>query len=84
MPSPFQAEIVTGSRYREGGGVSGCDMRRKVISRGANFLAQCLLRPGVSDLTGSFRLYMKDVLAKLIEESVSKGFVFQVGEWVVE
>jgi dolichol-phosphate mannosyltransferase len=53
-------------------------MRRKVISRGANFLAQFLLRPGVSDLTGSFRLYMKDVLAKLIEESVSKGYVFQM------
>lgn len=53
-------------------------MRRKVISRGANFLAQFLLRPGVSDLTGSFRLYMKDVLAKLIEESVSTGYMFQM------
>lgn len=69
---------MTGTRYRPGGGVSGWDLRRKVISRGANFLAQTLLQPGVSDLTGSFRLYKKGVLAQLIGESVSKGYVFQV------
>jgi dolichol-phosphate mannosyltransferase len=73
-----KADIVTGTRYRPGGGVSGWDMRRKIISRGANFLAQTMLQPGVSDLTGSFRLYKKPVLAKLISECVSKGYVFQV------
>lgn len=73
-----KADIVTGTRYRPGGGVSGWDMRRKIISRGANFLAQFMLQPGVSDLTGSFRLYKRDVLSKLITESVSKGYVFQV------
>lgn len=35
--------------------VSGWDLKRKVISRGANFLASFLLNPRVSDLTGSFR-----------------------------
>ena len=48
-------DIVTGTRYAGGGGVNGWDLKRKVISRGANFLTQMLLRPGVSDLTGSFR-----------------------------
>ncbi|KAK0398608.1 hypothetical protein QR680_002670 [Steinernema hermaphroditum] len=71
-------DIVTGTRYALGGGVSGWNLKRKVISRGANFLAQFLLQPGVSDLTGSFRLYRRDVLAKLISESVSKGYVFQM------
>ena len=47
-------------------------------SRGANFITQVLLRPGVSDLTGSFRLYRKEVLQKLIEACVSKGYVFQM------
>lgn len=47
-------------------------------SRGANFLATVLLRPGVSDLTGSFRLYKKEVLAKLISSCISKGYVFQM------
>ncbi|KAI6239664.1 Dolichol-phosphate mannosyltransferase subunit 1 [Aphelenchoides fujianensis] len=72
------ADIVTGTRYAPGGGVSGWDAKRKVISRGANFLAQFLLQPGVSDLTGSFRLYKKEVLSRLIAESVSKGYVFQM------
>ncbi|KAI6206820.1 Dolichol-phosphate mannosyltransferase subunit 1 [Aphelenchoides besseyi] len=73
-----KADIVTGTRYQPGGGVSGWDMKRKVISRGANFLAQFLLQPQVSDLTGSFRLYKKNVLSQLISESVSKGYVFQM------
>jgi len=32
----------------------------------------------VSDLTGSFRLYKKEVLAKLISSCISKGYVFQM------
>ncbi|KAG9288106.1 hypothetical protein G9A89_017701 [Geosiphon pyriformis] len=71
-------DIVTGTRYAGNGGVYGWDLRRKVISRGANFLASTLLRPGVSDLTGSFRLYKKPVLEKLISSTVSKGYVFQM------
>ncbi|KAG0320249.1 dolichol-P-mannose synthesis [Linnemannia gamsii] len=46
--------------------------------RGANFLASVLLRPGVSDLTGSFRLYKKEVLTQLINSCISKGYVFQM------
>uniref|UniRef100_UPI00398F3E7F dolichol-phosphate mannosyltransferase subunit 1 isoform X2 n=1 Tax=Pristiophorus japonicus TaxID=55135 RepID=UPI00398F3E7F len=48
------------------------------INRGANFVTQVLLRPGASDLTGSFRLYRKEVLQKLVEKCVSKGYVFQM------
>ena len=70
------------------------DLKRKIISRGANFVTQFLLRPGVSDLTGSFRLYRKEVLARilnvqitwcvfqvlerLVAATVSKGYVFQM------
>jgi dolichol-phosphate mannosyltransferase len=71
-------DIVTGTRYIAGGGVYGWDLHRKLISRGANFLAQFLLRPNASDLTGSFRLYRKEVLQKLISVCVSKGYVFQM------
>lgn len=79
-----------------------------IFSRGANFVTQVLLRPGASDLTGSFRyvnginvffilktqyscisflyninivcfrLYKKEVLEKLVERCVSKGYVFQM------
>jgi dolichol-phosphate mannosyltransferase len=37
-----QLDIVTGTRYALGGGVAGWDLRRKTISRGANFLAQVM------------------------------------------
>ncbi|KAL4703820.1 hypothetical protein ACJJTC_019479 [Scirpophaga incertulas] len=71
-------DVVSGSRYIGDGGVYGWDFKRKLISRGANFVTQLLLRPGASDLTGSFRLYKKDVLQKLIDSCVSKGYVFQM------
>ena len=71
-------DIVSGTRYSQGGGVYGWDLRRKLISRVANYLAQALLRPGASDLTGSFRLYRKTVLQQLMLCCVSKGYVFQM------
>lgn len=71
-------DIITGTRYAQGGGVSGWNLKRKVISRGANLLAQMMLQPGVSDLTGSFRLYRKEVLKELVSSCVSKGYVFQM------
>ena len=71
-------DVVTGTRYRDGGGVSGWDLRRKVMSKGANFLANTLLSPGVSDLTGSFRLYKTEVLREIFPKIVSKGYVFQM------
>lgn len=48
-------DLVSGTRYIGNGGVYGWDFKRKLVSRGANFLTQLLLRPGASDLTGSFR-----------------------------
>ncbi|KAL2649240.1 hypothetical protein R1flu_017368 [Riccia fluitans] len=72
------ADIVTGTRYLEGGGVHGWDLRRKLTSRGANVLAHTLLWPHVSDLTGSYRLYRKPVLEELVKACVSKGYVFQM------
>ena len=74
-------DIVTGSRYttkRPGAGVYGWDLKRKMVSKGANIFADTLLQPGVSDLTGSFRLYKRDVLAKAIAKVQGKGYVFQM------
>ncbi|RDA94029.1 hypothetical protein CP533_5283, partial [Ophiocordyceps camponoti-saundersi (nom. inval.)] len=71
-------DIVTGTRYRTGGGVFGWDLRRKLVSRGANLFADTVLRPGVSDLTGSFRLYRRSVLERVIADTESKGYTFQM------
>eukprot|EP00605_Chrysophyceae_sp_TOSAG23-4_P000255 GSChrysophyteH1.ASY1.ANO1.294.1 assembled CDS len=56
----------------------GWDLRRIITSRGANLLANLLLNPGVSDLTGSFRLYKRDVLEDLISSVKGKTYVFQM------
>jgi len=81
-------DIVTGTRYRSApspkmsgatpGGVHGWDLKRKMVSRGANFLADTVLSPGVSDLTGSFRLYKTHVLKSIITLTESRGYVFQM------
>jgi len=71
-------DIVTGTRYAGDGGVYGWDLKRKLVSRGANLFATVMLRPGVSDLTGSFRLYKKPVLERVIKETESKGYTFQM------
>jgi len=78
LQKKYNYDIVTGTRYSLGGGVYGWDLRRKLTSRVANYIADLLLNPGVSDLTGSFRLYKKNVLRKLIDATISKGYVFQM------
>ncbi|ELU36243.1 glycosyltransferase family 2 protein [Rhizoctonia solani AG-1 IA] len=91
LQQAYNLDIVTGTRYRSTstppmpgdapvtpGGVHGWDLKRKFVSRGANFLADTVLNPGVSDLTGSFRLYRKNVLKHIIELVVSRGYVFQM------
>ena len=65
-------DVVTGTRYHSQGGVFGWDLKRKVTSRGANLLAQLLLQPNVTDLTGSFRLYKRDVFDTIIRQVQSK------------
>ena len=72
-------DVVTGTRYKSGGGVYGWDLYRKLTSRVANFIASFLLNPQhASDLTGSFRLYKKEVLENIMKEMTSKGYVFQM------
>lgn len=71
-------DIVTGTRYCMGGGVCGWNFKRIFVSRVANYLASVMLNPGVSDLTGSFRLYKREVLKELMKEMQGKGYVFQM------
>ena len=73
-----KANIITGTRYVSQGGVFGWDLRRKLTSRVANFIADFLLDPKCTDLTGSFRLYERDVLEVLMNKVKSKGYAFQM------
>ena len=73
-----KVEIVTGTRYMPGGGVAGWDLKRKLVSKGANILADFLLNPCVSDLTGSFRLYQRHALEQILSKVTCKGYAFQM------
>ena len=56
----------------------GWDLNRMLTSRPASFLAGTLLSPQASDLTGSFRLYKKNVLERCLKSLKSRGYVFQM------
>lgn len=71
-------DVVSGTRYALGGGIAGWDMKRILTSRGANLLANLLLSPDLSDLTGSYRLYKKSVLETLMKSVKGKAYVFQM------
>jgi dolichol-phosphate mannosyltransferase len=74
-----KVDIVSGTRYRPGGGVAGWDTFRKLTSCGANFLASFLLSTGgASDLTGSFRLYERSAIELILPQVHSKGYAFQM------
>lgn len=74
-----KVEIVTGTRYKNGGGVAGWDLKRKVVSKGANTLASFLLNVGdVSDLTGSFRLYERRAIEEILPKVTCTGYAFQM------
>lgn len=74
-----KVDIVSGTRYRRGGGVAGWDSFRKLTSCGANFLATFLLATGgASDLTGSFRLYERSAIEAILPLVESKGYAFQM------
>ena len=72
-------DIVSGSRYKSGGGVAGWDWKRRFCSSGGNLLSRILLNPfTISDMTGSFRIYKKSVFMTLIGKVKSFGYSFQM------
>lgn len=74
-----KVDIVSGTRYRSGGGVAGWDTYRKLTSCGANFLANFLLSTGgASDLTGSFRLYKRSAIESILPRLKCTGYAFQM------
>jgi dolichol-phosphate mannosyltransferase len=74
-----RADLVLGSRYVEGGGISDWTPVRRAISRGGSAYARLMLGVGVRDLTGGFKCFRRQVLEAIDLESVqSRGYAFQV------
>jgi dolichol-phosphate mannosyltransferase len=73
------ADLVLGSRYVAGGGVTEWGPLRRAISRGGSAYARALLGVSVRDLTGGFKVFRRRVLEAIELESISAvGYAFQV------
>jgi dolichol-phosphate mannosyltransferase len=74
-----RADVVLGSRYVPGGGVSDWGPLRKAISRGGSAYAKLILGVEVQDLTGGFKCFRREVLEAIDFDSVeARGYAFQV------
>ncbi len=74
----MNVDIVIGSRYVSGGRIVGWKPHRKIISWGANFLAKTILGLNVRDATSGYRMYRRDVFAKIASHSTMNGYEFQI------
>jgi dolichol-phosphate mannosyltransferase len=73
------ADLVLGSRYVEGGGVTEWGPLRRFISRGGSAYARAVLGIGIRDLTGGFKVFRREVLEAIEPETIpSLGYAFQV------
>lgn len=71
------ADMVVGSRYVPGGGVVNWPLRRRLLSRFANFYTRVVLRLPVRDCTAGFRCYSREVLLAVDPFSIrSSGYAF--------
>ncbi len=74
-----RTDLVLGSRYVEGGGVSDWGPLRRVVSRGGSAYARLVLGVGVRDLTGGFKCFRREVLEAIdLDRITTRGYAFQV------
>jgi dolichol-phosphate mannosyltransferase len=74
-----EADLVIGSRYVPGGGVTDWGPVRRFISRGGSAYARFVLGIDVRDLTGGFKCLHRKVLEEIDLDSIaSLGYAFQV------
>jgi dolichol-phosphate mannosyltransferase len=73
------ADLVLGSRYVPGGGISNWGLLRRLVSRGGSAYARWLLGVPVRDLTGGFKCFNRRVLDGIDLNGVhADGYGFQI------
>ena len=74
-----RADLVLGSRYVPGGGVSDWGPLRRAVSRGGSSYARLVLGVDVRDLTGGFKCFRREVLEAIdLDQITARGYAFQV------
>jgi dolichol-phosphate mannosyltransferase len=73
------ADLVIGSRYVSGGGVTDWGLTRRLLSRGGSAYARTVLGVPVRDLTGGFKCFRRELLERVsLSGFQTAGFGFQV------
>lgn len=74
-----EADLVIGSRYVRGGGVTDWGLVRRIVSRGGSMFARTVLGLRPHDLTGGFKAWRSETLDGVPFEGVrAGGYVFQI------
>jgi len=72
-------DLVIGSRYVRGGGVSNCTFDRKFLSWGSNTFTRIVLSLRAHDTTAGFRCYRREVLERMdLDEIKVSAYSFLV------
>lgn len=72
-------DYVIGSRYVPGGGTKNWGLGRRIMSRFGNYYARGVLLSPITDLTGGYACWRKEVLEGIgLDNIKSKGFSFQI------
>ncbi len=73
------ADVVIGSRYKTGVNVINWPMSRLLLSYGANIYVRWITGLPLTDATGGFKCFRREVLAAIPLEKVrSNGYAFQI------
>lgn len=72
-------DVMIGSRYVDGGGMEGRDLKLRFVSWGANLFARTMLGIQATDCTSGFRAYRHPVLESINLDTVfSNGYSFLI------
>jgi len=83
MPRFFEAmsqgyDCVFGSRFCDGGGMSGESRIRYIVSKGGTILTRVLLGSRLSDMTSGYEMFTRPVLEYVLERGIrSRAHFFQ-------
>lgn len=73
------ADLVLGSRYVPGGAVANWPWSRRTVSWVGNLYARTVLRTKTRDLTGGFKAWRTDLLARLdVDSFAANGYGYQI------
>jgi dolichol-phosphate mannosyltransferase len=72
-------DVVLGSRYIAGGGVTNWNLTRRVISLGGSLYSRFILGLPYRDLTGGYKCFRREVLEQIdLNDVKSNGYSFQI------